>query len=226
MLLGKTPFGNMPAQVLVGLSRAMELREVAAGTVLCREGEAGGLFCIVVAGLLKAYRDLASGREFTIFLLRQGDSFGFLPLLDGGPFPMSIEAIEPSRLLTLGRGSLLDLLDKTPEFSRLLLEHMAGKIRECVDRLSVVTSQSATTRVAHALLSLALPAVDGHSGEAVLPVSQKELAQTIGVAPENLSRALARLQRQGLIRKVGQRHFVIPSLKRFQGLEEPRKEKS
>lgn len=210
----------MPAEALANLSRLMALREVAVGKILCREGEAGGLFCIVVAGLLKAYRSLASGREITIFLLRPGDSFGFLPLLDGGPFPMSIETLEPSTLLTLERNALLDLLHKTPEFSRLLLEHLAGKLRECVDRLGVVTTQGAAARVAHALLSLASPAGEGHFGEAVLPVSQTELAQTLGVAPENFSRALARLQRQGLIRKSGKRRFLIPSLQRLRELAE------
>lgn len=210
----------MPEELVARVAHLMALREVGAGEILCREGETGGVFCVVAAGLLKAYRGLASGREVTIFLLRPGDSFGFLPLLDGGPFPMSIATLEPSTLLTLERGALLELLNKAPEFSRLLLEHLAAKMRECVDRIGVVTSQGAAARVAHALLSLASLAVDGRSGEALLPVSQRELAQTLGVAPENLSRALARLQRQGLIRKSGKRRFVIPSLQRLQELAE------
>lgn len=220
MLLRNTPLGRMPEEVLAEFAHLMELKAFAAGQVLCREGEAGGLFCIVASGLLKAYRSLPSGREITIFLLRSGDSFGFLPLLDGGPFPMTVETMEHSWLLTLGRDVLLDFLNRTPAFSWLLLATLAAKVRECVDRLSVVTSQGAVARTAHALLSLASPAPDERSAVATLPISQVELAQTLGIAPENLSRALTRLEGEGLIRKGGKRRFFIPSLERLRKVAE------
>lgn len=76
-LLRDTPFGRMPEEAVARVAHLTALREVGAGKILCREGKTGGVFCVVAAGLLKAYRGLASGREITIFLLRPGDSFGF-----------------------------------------------------------------------------------------------------------------------------------------------------
>lgn len=221
VLLRATPFGKMPDEALAKLSRLMELQEMAAGRILCREGENEGRFCIVAEGLLKAYRILPPAREITVFLLRPKESFGFLPLLDAGPFPMNVQAVLPSMVLILRRQAFLDFLRETPDFSRVLLEHLAGKLRECVDRLGVVTSQGAAARTAQALISLALPAVDG-SGltVATLPVSQVELARTLGVAPENLSRALARLIREGFIIRAGRRRFGIPSMERLRDLAE------
>jgi CRP/FNR family transcriptional regulator/CRP/FNR family cyclic AMP-dependent transcriptional regulator len=136
---------------------------------------------------------------------------------------MNVQAVLPSKVLILRRQAFLPFLRETPDFSRVLLEHLAGKLRECVDRLGVVTSQGAASRTAQALLSLASSA--GHGGGstvATLPVSQVELARTLGVAPENLSRALARLLREGLIVRAGRRRFHIPSMDRLRNFAEDR----
>ncbi len=220
-LLRETPFGRLPDEALVKLSRIMELRKMASGKILCRQGDSEGRFCIVVEGLLKAYRILPPAREITVFLLHPKESFGFLPLLDAGPLPMNVQAVLPSTVLILRRQAFLDFLRETPDFSRVLLEHLAGKLRECVDRLGVVTSQGAVSRTAQALLSLALPTGDGAGPTtATLPVSQMELARTLGIAPENLSRALARLIREGVILRSGRRRFQILSLERLRALAE------
>lgn len=220
-LLRATPFGRLPDEALAKLSRIMELQEVATGRILCREGDSEGRFCIVAKGLLKAYQILPPAREITVFLLHPKESFGFLPLLDAGPLPMSVQAVLPSRVLILRRQPFLDFLRETPDFSQVLLEHLAGKLRECVDRLGVVTSQGAVSRTAQALLSLALPSGEGGgSTAATLPVSQVELARTLGIAPENLSRALARMVREGVILRTGRRRFQIPSLERLRALAE------
>jgi len=223
LLLRATPFGKMPDEALARLSHLMELQEIGVGRILCREGENEGRFCIVAEGLLKAYRILPPAREITVFLLHAKESFGFLPLLDGGPLPMSVQAVLPSKVLILRRQAFLAFLSETPDFSRVLLEHLAGKLRECVDRLGVVTSQGAVSRTAQALLSLALSAGGGGgSTVATLPVSQVELARTLGIAPENLSRALARLVRDDLIVRAGRRRFRIPSMERLRVLAEER----
>ena len=40
-------------------------------------------------------------------------------------------------------------------------------------------------------------------------MSQVELARTIGVAPENLSRAMSRLTRDGVVRRLSHRHLAV-----------------
>lgn len=223
VLMKASPFSGLPDEALVRLAKILEPQRVDTGRVLCREGEKEERFCILEKGLLKAYRALPSGREITVFLLKPSDSFGFLPLLDGGPFPLSVQAVAPSTVFVLRRQAFLAFLRETPDFSRVLLEHLAGKLRECVDRLGVVTSQGAVARTAHALLSLATLVSDGSdSAEVTLPVSQEELAHTLGVAPENLSRALTRLIKDGQIARAGRRRFRIISVTRLKATAEER----
>ncbi len=200
------------------------MHRVETGQVLCREGEKEERFCILEKGLLKAYRALPSGREITVFLLKPSDSFGFLPLLDGGPFPLSVQAVAPSKVFVLRRQAFLAFLRETPDLPPGVL--LGAPCRETAGVRGPPRrghEPGAAARTAHALLSLAKLVNDGSdSAEVTLPVSQEELARTLGVAPENLSRALARLIKEGQIACTGRRRFRIISVTRLRALAEER----
>jgi len=211
-LLEKTPFGGLGE----GVSRLAPLfveRRVAAGSLVFSEGDPGGPFFVLASGRLRAYRTLQAGREITVFVLQPDSSFGFLPLLDGGPFPMSVAAMEPSVVLVLERRTFQRFLRTEPEFGIRLLEHVALRLRGCLDQLGMLGQPGARARAAHGLLSFVPRPVSGTRGATVtLPFTQQEMARTLHVTPENLSRALARLRREGLLERLGPRRFRIPSL--------------
>lgn len=195
------------------LARLMAPRRVGRDAMVFQEGDLDGRFFVVGEGRLKAFRRLPEGREITVFLLAKGDFFGFLPLLDGGPFPVSVQALEPSTIFVLSRADFTRFLKENPDLALLLLAHLAGRLRGCLDLVETVGRQGALARSAHGLLSL-IRRAEGSSApvEAVLPFTQEEFAHVLHVAPENLSRALARLQKDGAIRRLGRRRFLITSL--------------
>ncbi len=211
-LLAASPFGGMGR----GVERIVPLlveKRLRSGTVVFEEGESGGGFFILEEGCVRVFRTLPSGREITIFALRPGASFGFLPLLDGGPFPVSVAATEPSSLLVLDRRDFQKLLRAEPELSLGLLGHLASRLRECFDQLGMLGQPGTVARAAHGLLSF-VSKEDGNAEMAsvTLPFSQEELARVLHVTPENLSRAFTKLRRRGLLERLGPRRFRIPSL--------------
>lgn len=211
-LLAATPFGGIGA----GVARVAPLlveRRLDPNTVVLGEGQGGRGFFILAEGRLRIFRTLQGGREITIFLLHPGASFGFLPLLDGGPLPVSVAAMEPSTVLFLDRADFLRLLHAEPEFSLGLLEYVSSRLRECMDQLGMLGQPGALSRSAHGLLSL-VPEDSPSKGEATvtLPSSQEELAKVLHVSPENFSRALRKLRERGLLERLGPRRFRIPSI--------------
>jgi CRP/FNR family transcriptional regulator len=186
-------------------------RRVTEGATVFSEGDAGGPFLVVAKG--RVFRILPNGREITIFLLGPEASFGFLPLLDGGPYPVSVRAVEASTLLVLERGPFLRLLRADAEIGVRLLSQLAGRLRGCMDQISVLGQPGARERVAHGLLGLVPPDGAG-AGEATvrLPSSQEELAGLLHLTPESLSRALAKLRQDGLVERLGPGRVRIPSL--------------
>jgi CRP-like cAMP-binding protein len=178
------------------------------------EGERGDRFFLVVKGRLKAFRHTPSDRDITVFSLKPGDSFGFLPLLDGGPYPLSAAALTPAELLVLHRPAYLRFTEANPAFCLGLLADLARRLRECLDQVETLGRRGAVARAAHGLLSLVPKwAAPGGPVEVRLPFSQAELAQVLHVTPENLSRALAALRRDSLVERLGPRRFRIPDPK-------------
>ncbi len=211
-LLETTPFGGLE-EGASKLATLFEEQRIAAGTLIFSEGDSGGRFFVLASGRVRIFRTLPGGREITIFVLLPGASFGFLPLLDDGPFPVSVLATESSVLLVLQRGAFRSFLRREPEFGLGLLKYMAARLRDCFDQLEMLGQPGAYARAAHGLLSLVEPEAAAPDGGVVtLPFSQEELARTLHVTPENLSRALAKLRREGLLERLGPRRFRVPSL--------------
>ncbi len=209
-LLARSPFGEAGEVATQQLAPLFLPQRIDKGEVVFLEGEAGGRLFLIGEGRLKAFRTLPGGRSITVFILTAGDYFGFIPLLDGGPFPLSVSALAPSVVYALTRADLVRVVRENADLGLSLLGYMAHRLRGCVDQVGQLGRQGAANRAANALLGL-LPAPDRRTGseEVVLPFSQVELARTLDVSPENLSRALARLCREGVIRRTGPRRFHI-----------------
>ncbi len=212
-LLQSTPFGEIGAGGLRALSDLFVRRRVARGAIVFREGEEGDLFLLVAAGKLKAFRHTPPAHDITVFSLERGDFFGFLPLLDGGPYPLSVSALTPAELLVLHRREFLGFTRDNPSFCLALLADLARRLRGSLAQIETLGRQGALSRVAHGLLSLVpAGAARGGSVEVSLPSTQAEFAQILHITAENLSRALARLGRGALIQRLGARRFRIPDL--------------
>jgi CRP/FNR family transcriptional regulator len=211
-LLEKSPFGGL-GECASRLAALFAEKRFSAGALVFQEGDPGGQFFVLASGRLRVYRSLPGGRDITVFVLQEGASFGFLPLLDGGPFPVSVAAMGASVSLVLKRAAFQTFLRKEPEVSLRLLEHLASRLRGCLDQIGMLGQPGAHARAVHGLLSFVPPEASGRGGASVeLPFSQQELARTLHVTPENLSRALAKLRKEGLLERLGPRRFRIPSL--------------
>lgn len=209
-LLQATPFARMGPDVTRRLASLFRPKRADKGTMVFVEGETGGSFFIVSQGRLKAYRRLPNGHEVTVFLLGPGECFGFLPLVDGGPYPLSVETLVPSAFHVLERPAFLRFVKEDPEFCSLLMADMARRLRGCLDQIGLMGQQSGVERTARGLLGLLSPHAESEDAtEVTLPVTQEEFARTLHLAPENLSRALAKLRRQNLVERTGRGRFRL-----------------
>lgn len=211
--LAKSPLGSAGPAVVQRLVPLFVSRHVKKGAMVFVEGDTDGRFFVLADGLLKAFRNLPGGHSITVFNLEAGDFFGFIPLLDGGPYPVSVSAVEASQLFVLSREDFQRTLSESPELSSSLLAYTARRLRNCLDHVGQLGRKGAVARTAHALLGLVASGnkCEG-SVELVLPSSQVEFARSIDVTAENLSRAFARLCQDGVIERTGTRQFRIPDI--------------
>jgi CRP-like cAMP-binding protein len=103
----------------------MNPRDVAAGDVVCAEGEPGREFFLIAGGEAEIER----GGQ-TVAKLSVGDHFGELALLDRGPRSATVRAVTDLRLYVLRDESFAAVLNEVPALAQKLLAAMARRLRE------------------------------------------------------------------------------------------------
>jgi CRP-like cAMP-binding protein len=129
-LLGRMPLFTACSQRELGQVAALTVpAELKKGTVMTREGAAGGLAFIIATGRAEVSR---GGKRLA--RLGPGDVVGELSLIDGEPRSATVTAVSDLEVLELDRRDLLKLMRKAPSVVRKLLESLAQRLRE-VDAL-------------------------------------------------------------------------------------------
>jgi hypothetical protein len=97
--------------------------DVPAGPVLCRKGESGGDFFVILEG--KADVDAPEGRR----TLEPGDFFGEIALIDNGPRTATVKAATPMRCLVLGHSQFRDVLHQNADIAVKMLRAVTNRLR-------------------------------------------------------------------------------------------------
>jgi CRP-like cAMP-binding protein len=84
-------FGALPGETLGKLADRMQRDEVAAGTVLIREGRPGDRFFVLLSGIAAVSQSALGSRR----VLRAGEYFGEVALAMGVPRTATITAMTP-----------------------------------------------------------------------------------------------------------------------------------
>ncbi|MDZ7372573.1 MAG: Crp/Fnr family transcriptional regulator [candidate division KSB1 bacterium] len=203
-------FSDLSPSELAEVASLCSRLTVRRGTVIVAEEEQGSTFFLIVRGQVKVTHIAPDGREVVLAILRDGDFFGEMALLDGKARSASVVALEDTDLLTLRRPDFLALLNRRPGIAVSLLRELAARIRACDQQISTLTLQDALGRVAATLVRLAERTGRSLGPTVVIPrlPLQRDLANMAGTARETASRALKYLESKGDIKRVGRRLFI------------------
>lgn len=189
-------------------------RAFAAGELLWSEGDEAGFLVSVDQGRVKVFR--GTGRsEVTMYLFGPGDTFGFMPFLDGRPYPAGARALTPVEAWVMPRTGLIGAFERDPRVALALVELLATRLREAFLRIERSASPEALPRVAAALVAL-VPEPVPSPIVLELPVNARDLAASLDVAPESFSRAVTTLVKGQVLHRLGPRRFQVLDLERLE----------
>lgn len=200
---------SLAAQARDLLRPYLRRRRFRAGSLLWREGETTGLLVALDRGRVKIYRLQPTGRAVTIFIFGPGDVFGFLPFLDGEPYPGYAQALEDVEAEVMSRDQLLSAVRADPHVAIVLIRLVGRLLREAMQRVESLSSPGVLPRVASALLALTAHLPDARSQIIRLPVSGAEFAAAISITPETLSRSLTKLVSARVLHRLGRGQFQV-----------------
>lgn len=153
-------------------------------------------FYIVIKGSVKVMLVAEDGREVVLSLLREGEFFGEMALLDDEPYAASVIAAEDSTLLVLLRDDFRRSIRELPEMSFGLLRALCNRLLEQDSRIGGLMLLDVTGRVAHLLLELE----QRDPGQEIrdLPTHQV-MAQMVGSTRETVSRTFTAMAAKQMI---------------------------
>jgi CRP/FNR family transcriptional regulator len=196
VLKGTALFSALSDTELASLAKRTLIRSYASSELIFSEGESCTGFYIVSRGRVRIFKASPNGREQVLALEGPGRSVAELPVFDGGPYPASGAAVEPSELLFISRQEFRALCVEYPEISLKILQVVGARLR----RLVGIIEELSFTTVRNRLISWILRQAKSQDAfRFKLDVSHQELAAQIGTVRELVSRNLARLQAQGFI---------------------------
>jgi CRP/FNR family transcriptional regulator, dissimilatory nitrate respiration regulator len=151
---------------------------------------------IVLEGWIKLCRVATSGAETVIGLVGTGRSFGEVSILQEVPYFVTTRAITRSRLLRMEAAALRMLVEQEPALARSMLSAALDYLQQFVLQIEDLKARSGVQRLTLFLLTR-MEEAKGQR-EVVLPYTKALLACQLGMKPETLSRAFARLRDHGV----------------------------
>lgn len=94
-------FSSLDEPTLTLLSKRLRVRAVAPGDLVFEEGQAGRAMFVVLGGRLSMLKQGERGHETEVATANAGDWFGELSLLDVMARPVTVRALEATRLLVI-----------------------------------------------------------------------------------------------------------------------------
>jgi CRP/FNR family transcriptional regulator, cyclic AMP receptor protein len=116
-------FSRLRKRQLRKLAGLAQFEEFAPGDVVIQVGETPDAFYMILSGRARV---LVSPRAV---LLRTGDYFGEMGLIDGEPRSASVVAVGKLQAMKLPRRPFLKLLEQEPGIAVAMLAELAGRIR-------------------------------------------------------------------------------------------------
>jgi CRP-like cAMP-binding protein len=182
--------------------------------LIVRQEEPATAFFIVIDGWIKLYRSAPSGDETVIDIMTKGQSFAEAVAFTGNRYIATAEAVSDARVGRIPADHIVRCIRQSPDIALAMIASTSQHMHQLVQQVEQLKAQSGVQRVAEFLASLSL-AEQGQCALA-LPYDKVLIAGQLGLTPESLSRAFARLRTIGVM--VEASHVVVKDVAKLRAL--------
>ena len=193
-------FASLPGDVTAEFLALARRRSFARNEVVCHAGDPADSLHLVRAGRFSVRVSLPSGEAAMINVLKRGDFFGEVALLDTrGHRTATITALEPAETMVVTASSFHRLCQSHPAVERTLSTLLAHRVDELSQHLLEAMYLGLDRRLYRRLVELCESYGEGGEGPVVLPLTQAQLADLSGGTRPTVNQVLQRLVDQGVV---------------------------
>lgn len=164
-------------------------------------GEESPGFFLMRAGKARILRMGPEGREQTLRVVTKGDTFGEVPVLDGGPSPSTVEAIDHCEAVLVPGAPFRELIIEHPELALDVLQQLARRLRGITEMVGQMSMQTVQARLARYLYQVATEEGIRCPDGVIVPreLSLQDVASLVGSVREVVSRTMKGLEQSGIV---------------------------
>lgn len=192
---------GLSPHTLVAISKAVQMRQLAASDTLYHHGEEAHAIYIVLSGGVRLMEQTDDGRDVGLKLYGTGDLFGLLAI--GGVYahPSRVEALLPTQLMCLHRNTARQVMLQHPDFALRVVDLLVEHIHNAHARVREMATERVDRRLARTLLKYGQKFGTRSNGSILIdiPISQQDLANFIGATNESVNRTLKQWDQQRIV---------------------------
>lgn len=186
------------------LAQSAVIKHYDRGDLIFATGDQADQMYLVLTGEVVASRLGPDGDEYVVDLFAAGDVLGSFHFFEPSPVRfLDARAADTTTCWVVSRGEFIRLLERNPKLMIFMLRTYSRWIvrrdLQDADRSFRNVAAQVATRLLHLADQFGEPAEDGVRIR--LHVTETTLANMIGASRENVSRAIAKLQREGAVRR-------------------------
>lgn len=184
------------------------------GSIIQEPGTEKEGLSFVIEGKLRLYKTNSAGKQYTVGILSPGCMFGEIDSFSLGTHGNYIEVIEDTFVCSVYKEPFEQLLDKSPELTKLILNYLSMRLKERDEFLEKIALKDLRGKVLFLLSKLSIKfGIDENGYQKIdLPLTHQELANMIGASREAVSHILQEFSNEGII-VTGRRLIMVNTKK-------------
>lgn len=201
---------DLPSSALQALEQKCQWSHFDAGEVLIERGQSTEDVFFLVSGKARVVNYSVSGRVVSYALLNTGDCFGELAAIDGMARSATVKTDTPCIIAVLCGLRFRQLILSEPKIAMAFLQHLAGIVRACDERIFDLVTLDAKQRVCMELLRLAQPDAADLTKLVIYPIpTQDAIARNVGITRRTVSRVFRSLMDDQRITKKNKTLLIV-----------------
>lgn len=175
-------------------------------TFIINEGDISPCAFVINSGKVEILLCDEQGKEIVLSILKQGEHFGEMSLIDGDARSAAVKAVEDTELTIISKESFRDCLRTYPEIAEQIMLGLVTRLREANRKISSLALMDVHGRVANMLNDFAKE----KDGQLVIEekLTHQHIANIVGASREMISRILREMVADGRI-KIDRKRIII-----------------
>lgn len=197
-------FSNLPMDIQQQLVLSSVHTERTRGDFLIDEGEIITTIRIIRKGRVKINHYDREGKEYILNILTDGDIIGEELFFESAKSDYNAICITEVKLCEINVQDLLNLISREPSAAWNMIRYLSAKLHQSNNLLEILHENDAEARIARFLLERSERIHDTEIGLTI-----DDIAASINLRKETVSRKLTELQNNNYIKRMGQKRIKL-----------------